>query len=385
MATAATRTAVHAMTNMTLRMNSQADLNRKRYSLNALYNVFPTMTTSSNDMVAVDTMKVVGESDSANVSDDTVHSNTVGGGQVMAAMLRRMLHFLGSFDFLIEPRPYHLRTSLLLLLYTMGTILEVRTVQSGAFKVMIEALKDLLTDTSIEFDPDTGMKVVAMDGSHIVLVHLHLEASKFESFFCKERTCIGVNMMQLHKLIRSINNNDSLTLFMESGDMNHLGIKIENSQKGQKTMFRLNLLDLDYSRISIDPVEFASVITLPSTDFQKIVRDMNNLAEFVEIKNIQNQLIFQCHGEFCVQETVMTDSDAGGVPGGNHSIQPKTPGSDEIIQGVFSLKYLVLFSKCTNLCNTVQLFLRNDYPLIIVYQVASLGEIKLALAPQSAA
>lgn len=266
----------------------------------------------------------------------------------------------------------------------MGTILEIRTVQSGAFKVMIEALKDLLTDTSIEFDQETGMKVVAMDGSHIVLVHLHLEAEKFESFYCKERICIGVNFMQLHKLTRSVGNNDSLTLFMEEGDMNHLGIKIENAQKGQKTMFKLNLLDLDYSKISIDPVEFSSVLTLPSTDFQKIVRDMNNLAEFVEIKNIHNQLIFQCQGEFCVQETVMTDSDTA-VVGANNSIQPKPPGSDEIIQGVFSLKYLVLFSKCTNLCNTVQLFLRNDYPLIIVYQVASLGEIKLALAPQSAA
>lgn len=260
----------------------------------------------------------------------------------------------------------------------MNTILEIRTVQSGAFKVMVEALKDLLTDTSIEFDAETGMKICAMDASRIVLVHLHLEASKFESFYCKDHICIGTNVMQLFKLLRSLNNNDCLTLFMEEGDMNHLGIKIENTQKGQKTLFRLNLLDLDNSKISIDPVEFSSTITMPSNDFQKICRDMNNLAEFVEIKNIQNQLIFQCQGDFCVQETIMTDSESA-----SHSIQPRTPDSDEIVQGVFSLKYLVLFSKCTNLCNTVQLFLRNDYPLIIVYQVASLGEIKLALAPQS--
>ena len=54
---------------------------------------------------------------------------------------------------------------------------------------------------------------------------------------------------------------------------------------------------------------------------------------------------------------------------------------DEIVQGVFLLRHLVLFTKCTNLCNTIEMYLKNDYPLIIKYTVASLGEIKLCLAP----
>ena len=36
----------------------------------------------------------------------------------------------------------------------------------------------------------------------------------------------------------------------------------------------------------------------------------------------------------------------------------------------------------TSLSNQIQLFLKNDYPLIIQYNVAALGEIKLCLAPQ---
>ena len=51
-------------------------------------------------------------------------------------------------------------------------------------------------------------------------------------------------------------------------------------------------------------------------------------------------------------------------------------------KGVFALKHLVLFSKCTNLCASIELYLKNDYPLIIEYMVASLGEIKLCLAPK---
>jgi len=52
-----------------------------------------------------------------------------------------------------------------------------------------------------------------------------------------------------------------------------------------------------------------------------------------------------------------------------------------IIQGEFSLKNLGYFIKCTNLCNSIEMYLENDLPLIVKYSVASLGDIKLCLAP----
>jgi proliferating cell nuclear antigen len=184
---------------------------------------------------------------------------------------------------------------------------------------------------------------------------------------------VGVNMLNFHKLIKTVNSNDTLTLFVETDDYNHLGVKIESNQKNSKTTYKLNLLDLDNPKISVDPAEFNSVITLPSSDMQKICRDMNNIADQVEIKNIDNQLIFSCKGDFCSQVTVLSDHD------GVNTISNKKEG--EIVQGVFSLKYLVLFTKCTNLCNTVELYLKNDYPLITRWTCASLGELKLCLSP----
>ena len=254
-------------------------------------------------------------------------------------------------------------------------IVEIKTVQASAFKILIEALKELLTETCIEFD-ETGLKVIAMDTSHVVLVHLKLEASKFEHYHCEGKVNIGVNMLNLHKLIKTINSNDILTLFIDSKNINHLGIKIENGEKNTKTTYKLDLLDLDSNKIHIDPAQFNSVITLLSSDFQKICRDMNNLAEYVEIKNINNQLMFTCEGEFCQQETIISDNQNTNGTTISNKVE------NEIVQGVYSLKYLVLFTKCTNLCNTVELYLKNDYPLIVKYNVASLGEIKLCLSPQ---
>mgnify|MGYP000264608683 CR=1 FL=1 len=86
-------------------------------------------------------------------------------------------------------------------------IFMVKTVQSGAFRILIEALKEILTDTNLTFDK-SGIKLVATDNSQIVLVHMKLLAENFEFYHCEEKTRIGINMMNLFKLIKIMNNRD---------------------------------------------------------------------------------------------------------------------------------------------------------------------------------
>jgi proliferating cell nuclear antigen len=252
--------------------------------------------------------------------------------------------------------------------------LEIRTVQSPPFRCLIEALKEILTDANIEFD-QTGLKVVAMDASHTVLVHLKLEAKNFESYYCPNKMVLGVGMLNLFKYIKTLGNNDTLTLYVENDDPNKLGIKIENGEKNSVTRYKLNLMDLPEESISVPPAKFESVITMPSVDFQKLCRDMFNISDMLEIRSIGNQLIFNCKGDIGTAEHIIGENNSG-----LSFLQKNNP--DDIIQGIFALKHLVMFTKCTNLSNQVEIYLKNDYPLIVSYGVASLGNIKLCLAPQ---
>lgn len=256
--------------------------------------------------------------------------------------------------------------------------LELKTVQSSIFRIMIEALKEILPDSNIEFN-SSGMRIITMDLSHTVLVHLRLDGSQFEHYHCPEKMVVGVNMLNLFKLVKTMNNNETLTLYIAKADPSRLGICIENGEKNTVTNFKLNLLDLDEEEIEVPPAQFSSVINIPSADFQKICRDMSNLSNLIEIKSVDNQLIFTCQGDFAQQETIMGENNTNGIS----YVEKQQVYS--IIQGVFSLKHLVRFTKCTNLCNTIQMYLENDYPLIIAYQVGSLGEIKFCLAPKKVA
>lgn len=251
----------------------------------------------------------------------------------------------------------------------------VVTIQSIILKCTIEAVKEILPDTNIEFSPE-GIRILSMDPTHTTLVHMNLNNENFEQFHCTHKQIIGVNMVNFFKLIKTITNNDTLTLFVEKNDLNHLGIKIENDMKKASTTFKLNLMDLSNENIRVPPAQFTSVISMKSSDFQKLCRDMNNISEEIEIKSVAGQLILTCKGDFAQQETILGESVNGGM-----SVVAKEDDI-EIVQGVFSLKYLTLFTKCTNLCQTIQVYLKNDYPLIICYSVGNLGEIKMCLAPK---
>ena len=236
-------------------------------------------------------------------------------------------------------------------------ILMIKTVQISPFRTLMVALKDILLETNISFQKD-GIRIINMDKSQTILVHMHLHADNFEFYDCKkEKIIVGVNMLHLFKLINSI--------------VEYLNLKFENKNIKQCKIQKLKLIEPEQEELTVPDVTFSSIINMPSGDFQKIIRDLNNISEKLEIKSINNQLVFKCNGSFANAEIIRSESDGMGFIQKNNNI----------IQGEFSLKNLNYFIKCTNLCNHIEIYLANDLPLIVKYNVASLGAIKLGLAP----
>jgi proliferating cell nuclear antigen len=261
---------------------------------------------------------------------------------------------------------------------TEGNVLTIKTVQIAPFRTLMTALKDILLETNITFEPD-GMRIINMDKSHTILVHLFLSAQNFEFYECKkEKIIIGVNMFHLFKLINTIENDETLTIYIENSDyvdgiVSYLSLKYENGEIKQCKTQKLRLIEPDPEELQYPDVTFSSIINLPSADFQKIIRDLSCISEKLEIKSVGNELIFKCSGQFASAEIHRAESD------GSMGFISKQDSS-KIIQGEFSLKNLGYFIKCTNLCQQIEVYLENDLPLVVKYNVASLGSIRLCLA-----
>ena len=258
-------------------------------------------------------------------------------------------------------------------------VLMIKTVQIQPIRNMITAIKDILTDATITFTKE-WFKIVNFDKSHTSLIHVNLYANKFEYYNCKpEKIVICANTLHLFKVISTMSNDDTLTMYIERNDyhdgvVSHLGLQYENGDIHQCYIQKLRLIEPDTEELMIPDIEYTTIINLPSLDFQKICRDMNSISERVEIRNTSTELRFSCEGNFASTQIYRTETD-----GYTEFVQrPSDPSV--VTQGVFSTKSLLQFIKCTPLCNTVELYLSNDLPLICSYECASLGSIRLCLS-----
>ena len=253
-----------------------------------------------------------------------------------------------------------------------GYSMFLKSISGGAIRTLFETLKEVLHDVTLVFDPQ-GIKLVTMDGSRVALIYLKLHAESFEEYHCPAPVSCGINMCSMFKLLRITGSHDTIVMYCLASHTNELGLKITNTDRNSTTDFKLRLLDVDSENIQMKEKQIDTVLTLPSAFFQRICRDMLNLSDTMTIATRGKDLILSCDGDFASQETVISETA---------DCMTVTKSSEKNVQGRYSLKYLTLFCRASSLSTTLEMFLGEDYPLVIKFNVASLGEIRFCLAPK---
>lgn len=244
-------------------------------------------------------------------------------------------------------------------------MVRLKTIQASAIRTVFEVLKDIVNDVNLVFRPD-GILVVTLDTARVTLVHLFMAADNFEEYTCPSECIAGLNVSNMYKLLKSVTNTDTLSISVSDDYL--LDIRIENSAKKAVTSFQLKLLDINDDMFTAPEIDMNIITTIPSVDFQRIIRDMHNLAQDIRITRTQNTIEFECEGGFANQKTV---------------IECVEKGPTEPIGNLFSLKYINMFIRATSLCSSVQLLQHSDdMPIVFRYSVANLGELKFYLAPK---
>lgn len=287
-------------------------------------------------------------------------------------------------------------------------ILIVRTKKIPVIKSLFEALKEIFRDVCIKFTPKTykqseidptktivsgGMYITTLNSNSNILVRIHLEADKFCYYKCepindKNYITIGVNMANINKIIKASDGDNCLCMSQDREKQSELCIEFENTTKKFSSKYSLNLLDLKEDNIIIAKQKFDFVITMPSNDFHNLIKNMSIISEKVDIKficsNNNYSLIFSCTGEFASQESIFYGSNN---EQSNNTINviniDEDPLTENIVQGIYALNALTLFSRCSSLCPTIELHIKNDSPLVIKYRIADMGSVHLILSPMN--
>ena len=143
-----------------------------------------------------------------------------------------------------------------------------------------------------------------------------------------------------------------------------MDIEIFSEIKKTSTKFSLKLLDINENQIEVPSINMTTITPMLSSDFQRICRDMYNIGNDIEIARYDKKLRLHCKGDFADQETVIECTE-----------------ESQNITGIYSLRYMNIFTKATSMCANVQIMQeeKNRF-LILKYNVANLGELKFYLA-----
>ena len=118
-----------------------------------------------------------------------------------------------------------------------------------------------------------GLKVMAVNKTQTILIHLKLDADKFDYYSCtKKKLILGINMLNFYRLIKTMSNFDTLTLAIDDDDINKLIIRLENGDKNCISTYKLNLMDLDVEDIESNLQNFLIVLICYPLIFIKYVK-----------------------------------------------------------------------------------------------------------------
>lgn len=308
-------------------------------------------------------------------------------------------------------------------------ILEVKTTQTGALKQVVERISNVISDCCIVFippDDDTddvadddyyeeidesdnddetlakkinkgknsnknakqkpekknqkrntgGIRILRLTEDKSILIKLNLVASNFEYFRCDEpKITIGVDMHTLHALLKMVNDDDPIIFYMNRDNRSALYIRSlneNNDNSSEETDIEIYLMEIGNPEMPIPQTEFQNKITMASDKFHQICKHLNNNSTFVEITSINNEILFRGQNEGGKVTMSYKDSNY-------NKKKPDKP--NQVVQGVYELRNLMGFSKCNKLCNTIDIYLKNDFPLVLMISVATLGKMYVFLSP----
>ncbi len=270
---------------------------------------------------------------------------------------------------------------------TAGASFSATLENSKIIKGIIEAISFLIDETYIYVRP-TGMKLCAIDSSHVAMLLSFLPKELFTEYKCAQDSKIGINISDLLKILRRAGSKDGIQLHIDPKDKNTLLVTMK-SDKSTRT-FKLKSKEipgydgkeeglLESFEETLKDKFFAS-ITFAGAVLDEIVKDAMIISDLmkVQVMSAEKIIAFSSTDESGEVE-IEIDLEGKGV-------LDKNVKNDA--EGIYSLSFLENIVKIQSITSNFEIALGNNIPMKIKGAIAtpdgkpSEGKIVYLLAPR---
>lgn len=287
-----------------------------------------------------------------------------------------------------QPSPYRSDPS---------NVFELYTTRGSVMRYWFDNLKNILGKADVNFViKEDGIDVSHADENRNVVIVSKLFGKEFEFYRCDARIAAGVDIDKLSKIVHTVQPNEVLSMYIQHDKQGTLVISTSNVISGCETTFKYELIEeIPDEEFTMPDFAFPRSISISSQPFQKKLHDMEaHGVKLIAIQSIRNKLILRSYTadpipvnvQFKGKLRIRSKKDESDPNSGEyHYIQVKdddTTDSDmtsEIYQGVFNLKHICEFMKKPKPggCEEMKFFIRNDLPLLIEFNVSTLGYLRI--------
>lgn len=252
---------------------------------------------------------------------------------------------------------------------------EASLVESKVFKHLIDSMKDMVETVNIDCST-SGISLQSMDGAHVSLISLKMRSEAFSHYRCDKAITMGLNLVNLAKILKCSGLNDSLSL--TSGEnADDLMLSFEAKAGDRTSDFQLRLMDLEVEHLEVPVTEYLAIVKLPSKLFSETIKNLITMGETCSINVSKNGIRFGVGGDMGTGNITLKPSEGAEKEDERITIEMSEP-----VEAVFALQYLNNFTKATPLSPFVTLSISPNVPMSVDYAVDGTGYIRYYLAPK---
>ena len=139
----------------------------------------------------------------------------------------------------------------------------------------------------------------------------------------------------------------------------------------QVSDFELKLMDIDGEHLAVPETEYKCTVTMPSSDFQRICRDLATIGDTCTIAISKEGVKFSVKGDLGTGNILRKAGKHGGGKGkkGDEEGTEVKIVMDEPVELTFALRYLGFFCKAAPLSPNVVLHMSKDVPLMVEFVI----------------
>jgi hypothetical protein len=175
---------------------------------------------------------------------------------------------------------------------------------------------------------------------------------------------IGVNLIHLYKMLKPIKKKDSIEFIKESEESEILDIRQISSGTGKITTSSLKIQNIQNLEIEL-PSDYTNYVPIPSSEYQKMCKDMENISQTVQIRATEKSITFKAD---------MTHVYARSIVFGDET------ESKEIYSQTFDTEQLNNLKRISGLGITsgnIHIFCMNNRPILMRTNIGTLGKINI--------